>query len=267
MSVAITKIIRNTSGSDKQVLRRSLADGESYEIPYHLWLELADSDSIATDVTSGDLVVNDGTSDLSVTEGLELIQRFHFDYAGKVAFDNSTNGFNSTEVQSAIEEARTGFEGKGFQTSFVENGTARNTWIKLEDANIPSDESPYIFKYQSRLVGIDFTNSNRNVDCIVKIAIRRHPYSNLTSMDETWKWTINNGRMAIKTDQINGFVMNPGDAMAVYIEDNGGNAKDVVITMDFIITSAAAKNIQTNPSGDFQSNDFPATGSMQEIFT
>ena len=64
-----------------------------------------------------------------------------------------------------------------------------------------------------------------------------------------------------------GFVVNPGDLMAIYVRDGGGNPNDMVLSMDFIVLDASPQDITTNISGDFQSNDIPATGSIPEVFT
>lgn len=55
-------------------------------------------------INSGDIVVNDGSRDLSITEALTYIK--FPDQAKNILFDNSSNGFSSIEIQSAIEEAK-----------------------------------------------------------------------------------------------------------------------------------------------------------------
>jgi hypothetical protein len=55
-------------------------------------------------INSGDIIVNDGTRDLSITEALTYIK--FPDQAISLLFDNSSNGFTSQDVQSAIEEAK-----------------------------------------------------------------------------------------------------------------------------------------------------------------
>jgi len=185
--------------------------------------------------------------------------------AESIPFDNSTNGFVSEDVQSAIEESRDNFVGKGFQTSFVGNGTVRNEWMKSEDANIPSNESPDIFKFNARCVGIDWTNANSGADPIVIVCISDAGKRN--RLNRFYKWTLNNARVASKTHQTLGFEVNAGDKMAIYVRDGGGNANDVVVTLDFIVLDGTDQEIIENFSGDFSSGGIPATGSIQEIFT
>lgn len=71
----ITKrIIKNLSGVQKQILNRDVADGEYYDIPPHLWLELMDNTEVLSLISSGDYVVNDGYIDLSPDAGILHIQ-------------------------------------------------------------------------------------------------------------------------------------------------------------------------------------------------
>lgn len=65
----------------------------------------ADSQT-STLITSGSFVINDGTSDLTVAQGLALIFNTR---AVDANFNNATNSFVSTDVQSAIEEVRGSF--------------------------------------------------------------------------------------------------------------------------------------------------------------
>ena len=65
----ITKIVRNNSGSVKTYLGQILNSSDTFDIPFsdfRLWAEDAD---VLADVASGDLIVNDGTSDLNATDG------------------------------------------------------------------------------------------------------------------------------------------------------------------------------------------------------
>lgn len=72
--MAQIKIIRNESGSTKQILNRDIADGSSYEIPTHLWLELSRDPDIESFIISGDYIVNDGVDDLISSVGLVHVQ-------------------------------------------------------------------------------------------------------------------------------------------------------------------------------------------------
>jgi hypothetical protein len=149
--------------------------------------------------------------------------------------------------------------------NYIGNGAVKNQWLCQEDQNIISNQSPDIFKYDAKLVAVDYTNNNPNTDPIVLIAIRNAGAADLNQIDRSYKWTLTNVRAATKTNSSLGFTINAGDMMAVYIEDGGGDPFDCVITMDFITLSAPDQSITNNASGDFNSNDFPAINTIPEI--
>jgi hypothetical protein len=62
-----------------------------------------------------------------------------------VSFDNATNGFTSTEVQSAIEEAKTSAEGKArYAVGFGFDGSGSSgRWLETH-TNIASNISGYV---------------------------------------------------------------------------------------------------------------------------
>lgn len=99
--MSLTKIIKNNSGNAQNCMSRNLLNGESYTVPMAEWLQLAQSPDVAALVGAGTLVVNDGSSDLSVANALTLISRFQFDSADKISFvPTATNA--ATTVQDAI---------------------------------------------------------------------------------------------------------------------------------------------------------------------
>ena len=101
----MSKVLQNTTGSNIEIesLGISIAASSSFTVPVLEYNLLASSDSVlelTPLITSGDIVV----SGLPAALGLAYIQ--YPDDAGNILFDNSTNGFVSIDVQSAIEEAR-----------------------------------------------------------------------------------------------------------------------------------------------------------------
>ena len=157
------------------------------------------------------------------------------------------------------------FEGKGFQVNCIGNGVIKNAWLQQEDSNIPLNQVPNVFKFTGRLVALSYENRNENVDVDLLIGIRRYPFTNLNAIDESYKWTIRAARFASRAKQVGGFIVNPGDAMAVYASDAGGDSADVVLTFDFIVTNADDEDLQFNVSGNFNSADFPAVGTITEV--
>lgn len=159
------------------------------------------------------------------------------------------------------------FVGKGFQSSFIGNGTQGNEWMHQEDQNIDSEKSLDILKYDCRLVGIDYTNANQNSDSQFLIAVA--DFGNGATIDRSYKWTVTNARTSIKSDELGGPEFNAGDKIGMYVVDNGGNAFDIVVTMDFVVTAVGGGMVDMteNWSQDFKFNDFPAIGTIPELFT
>lgn len=74
-----------------------------------------------------------------------IVQFDRTQWAASTPFDNSTNGFTSTDVQAAIEEAKTTAEGKAryiVPFGFDGNGAA-GRWLE-SFTNIPSNISGYV---------------------------------------------------------------------------------------------------------------------------
>jgi hypothetical protein len=72
----MSKILKNGSGSDVTVSDTgvTVVDGGQYTIQpqdYNLW---AASDDVITEVGAGNLVVNDGSVDLGISDGIDLIK-------------------------------------------------------------------------------------------------------------------------------------------------------------------------------------------------
>jgi hypothetical protein len=65
-----TKKLKNTTGADKNWRGQTIANGAYYELTQVEEREWATDTGIHADITSGDLVVNDGTQDLDATFGL-----------------------------------------------------------------------------------------------------------------------------------------------------------------------------------------------------
>lgn len=99
----MAKIVKNTTVADIFVTLTGVnvpASGQ-YTIPaydYNLWVGTIDSQ-----ITAGTFVINDGTSDLSVAQGIIFVNGLPSRYAG---FDNTANGFTASNAQAAIEEVR-----------------------------------------------------------------------------------------------------------------------------------------------------------------
>lgn len=102
----LIKIIKNNSGSTQTWKGTTLAHGESVTLRREYWSIWAEDQEVVDAVISGDIIVNDGTSDLNADDGLEQLFRFHIEEAEHIVFENDDNDFVSTNVQDAIEELK-----------------------------------------------------------------------------------------------------------------------------------------------------------------
>ena len=110
----MAKIIKNTTAADIMVDQAGILIEAStqYQIEvqdYLLWASAAVLAEVSPLITSGDLVVNDGIQDLSVSDGINFLE--YPDTAFNVRFlsdPERVNGFVSKTTQEAIEEAASG---------------------------------------------------------------------------------------------------------------------------------------------------------------
>lgn len=115
-------------------------------------------------------------------------------------FDNTSNSFTATEVQSAIEEARNSIVGKTFSITLSNNGTiSNNQWVGFTEV-IPGDSVPFYLHRNCVLEDIIFSN-NRNCDVDFDF------YKNGTAGGNIIKtWSIRNLQYTSLTSQTDAFV-------------------------------------------------------------
>jgi len=124
--MALVKRLKNNSGAARVIMTRSVADQGYYELPYRLWVEALDDEDVIADVTSGELVVNDGISDLSVTAGLALLRKFQT-FEGS-SFADLTQ-YQSAESLSKSSTGSTSYQNKvTLCTSGLAAGDYRVSW-------------------------------------------------------------------------------------------------------------------------------------------
>lgn len=104
-----TKFLKNTTGSDIDLdnIGLRLPANSTTEIDARDNPRLASADSVTeltTLINSGDVVVNDGTLDLSTSDALEYIK--YPDNAASVRFDPTGTTFTARNVQDALVEAK-----------------------------------------------------------------------------------------------------------------------------------------------------------------
>lgn len=238
--MSVVKILRNVSGASKQVRNRTIANNESFTIPHNHWLDLANDTDIQNAVTSGLIVVNDGNSDLSISEGLELLQRFQFDSAEKISFNNASNGFESENAQAAIEEARqtaTSLSRFGITTTF--NSTVgNNQWLGYSEL-LPGNTTPIIIPRNCKLKEITFSWSSTITILLGLVTLSSdvdgtfNLYKNGTSSgDIIWSKVFSNASGGAVSPNID-INLNAGDFIIGRWVDQGSNPSDMAICYFF----------------------------------
>ena len=157
------------------------------------------------------------------------------DAAADVTFDNSSNGFVSTNVQAAIEEVNTNLTSLGrFTVTTTFNGTVgNNNWLGYSEL-IPGNKTPIRLAVKCRLKEIAFSYSNTNLLGIPtgsnQIDGNFLLYKNGLTNPDNVVTTVNFSSQAggkIVTDLSIDFVS--GDWMVGQWQDTGNNPSDMSI--------------------------------------
>jgi hypothetical protein len=185
----MSKILKNTTSSNIDIFNLGITVPASDQIDLETseYILLASPDVVAELtplINSGDIIINDGIDDLIASEAIAYIQ--FPDNALNIRFDNSSNGFASKEVQSAIEEAKIGgrdfnivdagvfrtsrlFSAYNSQNSQTISGTPNtvqiNTLFEGSDSGsytLSSGELEFLDETESLLVSYSVTFDNTN---------------------------------------------------------------------------------------------------------
>jgi hypothetical protein len=252
----MAKILKSTTGSDidLDILAIIIAASGQGEINVEDYLVLGSDESI-TELTplinSGDIVVNDGTTDLSASEGLAYVQ--YPDDEANIRFDNSTNDFDADEGQGAIEEARDTLIHKTFTLTFWSSGIISGTeWLNYSNHGSTSNQAPAVVPFNCELFAISFSNQENGIN--FDLDIRAADYNSGNS--DTSRLTFNNveARTAV-TSSFTRPSFNAGDKIGIQISDNGGffdpNPNDPIVILYFRITDNTLQTLTEDWSGNF----------------
>lgn len=172
-----------------------------------------------------------------------------------IVFDNSSNGFNATNIQAAIEESKSSIQGSLFSVNFSNNGTSSNLWLNLAESPIPSNAAPYVVPFDCKFVGMTFTNASNNIDQNIEIYISNQGDGSIAA--KTFIYALRNVRTYCKTDlntNNNNLNLSAGDKVSVYLRDMGDNANDPVVTLFF-----KTRNDNDHTNSENHSNNFSLT--------
>jgi hypothetical protein len=155
-----------------------------------------------------------------------MVLRTGFKYALKVAkeiwFDNSSNGFTSTDTQSAIEEAKSLAEGFGrVPLLMLHNGTLSNG-EEIGRNELMADKK-YIFPVNFKITHLTWNNNRTSVDfdlTFYRYQQNGTPYAG----NPFWTYEVRNGEYGYVADL--NYTFNAGDYMKIFYVDRGTNCSD-----------------------------------------
>jgi len=256
------KILYNKSGEELNILGRQISNDSSFEVPQQKWLDLAadirEQGQVYSWINSGDIVVNDGTRNLTSSRGLRWCENldsievsnngvFEIEKFNKINFQgNIIVGIDGDELN--VDAAGQSNVGNIFSLDMIHNGTFLNEYGDVGE-NIKISESPHIIPFNCKLIGITFSNSNSGVD--VDLELWKAEKNDDANKEKILTWEVRNARTGYKKNITNVF-LNAGDKLALYGNDKGGNSVDVNIVLYFkIINDNNNEEFTENFSGDF----------------
>jgi len=237
------KRLYNKSGSTTPILGRDVANDDYYDVQRNRFLELADDiyeeGDIYQKIQSGDIWVHDGDDFILDKDDairfcvkLSRIKIKHND--GTITRDpDSINFIGNVSSQKVGDQTNLNIGGVSnigmlYPMSFVKNGSAQNKYSDSEACNIPSNYVMQPLPFNAQLIGIAFTNNREGADFDIEVwRCQRNDGIN----DVNWyEWQVRDGRLGYKTN-ISGKSANAGDKFALFIDDEGKNPNDMVITL------------------------------------
>jgi hypothetical protein len=148
--------------------------------------------------------------------------------AESIPFDNDTNGFNSDDTQSAIEEARetaAGFPRAGL--ALIYNGTTSNNDL-ISYSNL-TPNTPIVFPVNTQLNELTFANNRNSVECDIEIWDGGVSSGTLVkTVNVSTGAGVNNQVFDLNSDNL---TFNQGDFIQLRYKDQGTNARDMVIVL------------------------------------
>lgn len=149
--------------------------------------------------------------------------------ASDIVFDNSTNGFTSNDVQSAIEEADSNNTNARVSISLLNNSTVtNNAWIGYSEL-IPSNTTPVVLPWNCQMTNISFANTTSSIEGIFEI------YKNgLLVANRIYQWQFTNSPSYRYITLTLNFIA--GDRLSFKWIDQGDNPSDAVWVLFFTLS-------------------------------
>jgi len=227
---ALKKIIKNTTGSDIEINEtgQTVPAGGQIEIDpinYNYWATSETITEITSAVNAGDLVINNGTSDLNAADGLLFLEHpdraiVQLSAADVVRVAKILNFQGDVDVsqpiagQATITIGETGTAtGKLYVITGFAPGVTINKWVSVEHPNATSDMVPFDMPGDGRTIALTYSNendaSNADIEFYVNAVLK-------------FTWQIRNKRTAFKVVNIGMFTVVQGDRISIFAKAFSG---------------------------------------------
>jgi hypothetical protein len=247
--MAIVKILKNQKSPAAKITLKeagvSVPASGNYTIQseeYGLWTTVDVITELTPLINSGDIVVNDGTADLSAVEGIRYIEKVEtldVSLAGtmitkspiKINFEGDVNVTDNGTGVSVVTIGETGtVVGKPFQFSFQSIGIANNKWLTVGHPSVSSDDVPWVSPGNGVALAITFSNSNDDIGIDLEIYINGVLTYTFDIRNKKTAWIVENAGL---------FNVSQGDRVTVFAKNAPGQAspKNVAGSVIFSVTS------------------------------
>lgn len=198
--------------------------------------EVAFDDPVNNQKKVSDLITKVQKDDVDVTNPAKVIN-----FEGGVTVTDEGNGKATINIEGGGTAS-----GAIHQMFFVVDSSGNNKWMEnIGDNNVPSNSTPGIMIWKSKLVGISFSNKNGSVDTDVEIYSVSEGDGSSPKILE-FLWELRNVRIAKKTNFAPDIVFEAGDKVMIYLKDRGTNPHSVVVSLYFQVIEFTSEESSEN---------------------
>jgi len=201
-----------------------------------LWSDaiiLSPASQLVTLINSGDIVVNNGTSDFNAADGIGFLKypdratiQLGTTDTVRVAeifnFEGDVNVVKSAAGKATITIGETGTAtGKLYVVTGFSTGVTIDKWLNVEHPNATSDETPFTMPGDGKTIALTYSNANNLSTLDVEFYV-----NNVLQ----FTWSIRDKRNAFKILNTGLFNVSQGDRVSIFIKDftSGTNQQDFV---------------------------------------
>lgn len=255
---ALKKIIKNTTNSDIDIGetgRRILANDQMEVDPirYLYWSTPETILELTPFLNAGDIVINDGTSDLTAAEALRFLE-----YPDRITVKDSgtevtsvvktidvTGGLSATDNGDGHVTLSTGggaVEGRTFQVLFFNNGNTANKWLFHIPTSEATNQLPYYNWWNVEVFGISFSNKNSNINCDVEFYV-----NGTNNPAKVFTLEVRDSKFAHETTLTSLFSADIGDLISCYVRKVGNSTPaSVEVDIDLRIIDSTVGSGSSN---------------------